>query len=190
MSLLSHFVTDRRRFDLTPTDLVVRASRAAQRGVNVVQVRERDLDSGALAVLVADVVRAVAGTHTKVVVNDRADVAIAAGAHGVHLRGDSFAAARIRVIAPAGFIVGRSVHSSAEIEAASGEGGCDYLMFGTVFASAGKPHGHPVAGLDALRAACRQTRLPVIAIGGIDESRLEAIEKTGAAGFAAVGMFM
>ena len=91
---------------------------------------------------------------------------------------------------PAGFIVGRSVHSGAEIAAASAAGGCDYLTFGTVFASAGKPQGHPVAGLDALRAACRQTRLPVIAIGGIDAARLDDIENTGAAGFAAVGMFM
>ena len=190
MSLLTHFVTDRRRFDVSLADLVARASRAARNGVDVIQVRERDLDGGPLASLVADVVRAVRGTGTKVVVNDRADVAIAAGAHGVHLRGDSYAADRVRAIAPNGFLVGRSVHSAAEIDAATAAGGCDYLTFGTVFASAGKPAGHHVAGLDALRAACRHTALPVIAIGGIDESRLGDIEKTGAAGFAAVGMFM
>ena len=187
MSLLSHFVSDRRRFGVSASALVERAARAAQRGVHVIQVRERDLDGGAIASLVAAIVAAVGGTGTKVVVNDRADVAIAAGAHGVHLRGDSYPADRVRAIAPPGFIVGRSVHTIEEI---AGAGPCDYVTFGTVFASAGKPAAHPVAGLDALRAACRSTALPVIAIGGIDESRLDAIEKTGAAGFAAVGMFM
>jgi thiamine-phosphate diphosphorylase len=91
---------------------------------------------------------------------------------------------------PAGFILGRSVHSLAEIDAAVADGACDYLMFGTVFPSAGKPAGHPVAGLDALREACRRSPLPVIAIGGIDRSRLAEIEQSGAAGFAAVGMFV
>jgi thiamine-phosphate diphosphorylase len=190
VSLLSHFVTDRRRFDLSPSALVAHAARAARGGVHVIQVRERDLEGRALAALVADVVQAVSGTRTRVVVNDRADVAIAAGAHGVHLRGDSYPAARVRAIAPAGFIVGRSVHSDAEIDTESASGACDYLTFGTVFASAGKPGGHPVAGLEALRAACSRTALPVIAIGGVEESRLGDIERTGAAGFAAVGMFM
>ena len=190
MSLLSHFVTDRRRFDLSASALVACAARAARGGVNVIQIRERDLESGALAALVADVVQAVRGTGTKVVVNDRADVAIAAGANGVHLRGDSYPAVRLRAITPPGFIVGRSVHSDAEIDAESVSGACDYLTFGTVFASAGKPVGHPVAGLEALREACRRTALPVIAIGGIEASRLDDIEKTGAAGFAAVGLFM
>jgi len=190
VSLLSHFVTDRRRFALSPSELIARAARASSRGVNVIQVRERDLEGDALAALVTRILEAVSGTATKVVVNDRADVALAAGAHGVHLRADSYSAARLRAIVPPGFLIGRSVHSGAEIDAAAAAGGCDYLSFGTLFASSGKPAGHPIAGLDALRDAVRRTAIPVIAIGGIDETALAGIEKTGAAGFAAVGMFM
>ena len=188
MTLQAHFVTDRRRFDLTAADLVARAARAAQRGVAFVQVRERDLDDRDLVRLVREIVAA--APLARVLVNDRADVALAAHAHGVHLRGDSAPASRVRAIAPHGFVVGRSVHTSAEIDSAIAEGGCDYLLFGTVFPSAGKPEGHRAAGLEALRDVCARSPLPVIAIGGIDESRLAAIENAGAAGFAAVGMFM
>jgi thiamine-phosphate pyrophosphorylase len=82
------------------------------------------------------------------------------------------------------------VHSLAEVDAAVADGGCDYLLFGTVFRSAGKPDGHPVSGLDALRAVCARSPLPVIAIGGVTEARAADIAAAGAAGFAAVGFFM
>jgi thiamine-phosphate pyrophosphorylase len=186
----AHFVTDRVRFGVTPADLVSRVVSAVTRGVDVIQVRERDLDDRRLLILTKEIVAAVGVGPTRVLVNDRADIALAAEAHGVHLRGDSPRASRVRSLVPAGFILGRSVHSLAEIDAAVADGACDYLMFGTVFPSAGKPAGHPVAGLDALREACRRSPLPVIAIGGIDRSRLAEIEQSGAAGFAAVGMFM
>ena len=190
MSLRAHLVTDRVRFGLSPAELVDRVVRAVSRGIDVVQIRERDLDDRGLIVLTEQIVAAVYGTATRVLVNDRADVAVAAGAHGVHLRGDSPPASRVRAIVPAGFILGRSVHSRAEIDAVVADGACDYLMFGTVFPSAGKPPGHPVAGVDALRDACARSPIPVIAIGGIDQSRLAEIAQSGAAGFAAVAMFM
>jgi len=188
-TLRSHFVTDRLRLGLDADALVARAARAARDGVDVIQVRERDLADGELLALVRRVVAATAGTAARILVNDRTDVAVAGRAHGVHLRGDSAAASRVRAIAPAGFTIGRSVHSAHEIAVAVADGASDYLMFGTVFASAGKPSGHPVAGLDALREACRRSPLPVIAIGGIDPSRLDEIAHAGAAGFAGVGMF-
>jgi thiamine-phosphate pyrophosphorylase len=136
-----------------------------------------------------------------VVVNDRADIAIAAGAAGVHLREDSPPASRVRAAfaeasapnspkATQRFLIGRSVHSLAGIDAAVADGGCDYLLFGTVFPSEGKPGDHAVAGLDALREACARSRLPVIAIGGMNEARAAAARDAGAAGFAAVGLFM
>jgi thiamine-phosphate pyrophosphorylase len=180
-------VTDRRRFGLSVEALVERAARADP---DVIQVRERDLSDRDLFELVRAMVRAIAGLRTKVLVNDRADIAIAAGAAGVHLRSDSAAGARVRGMVPAGFVVGRSVHSLADVDAALADGGCDYLLFGTVFPSAGKPPEHPVAGLDGLAAACRRSAIPVIAIGGIDAARLDDVANTGAAGFAGVGMFM
>jgi len=188
--LIEHFVTDRRRFGLSTDALIDRAAEAARRGVDVIQVRERDLPDRDLVALVRRVVEVTAGTGARVLVNDRLDVAVAAGAAGVHLRSDSPSASRIRAIAGSGLLIGRSVHSTPEVDAAVADGGCDYLMFGTVFPSSGKPEGHPIAGLDALKDVCRRSPLPVVAIGGVDRSRVEHIEAAGAAGFAAVGLFM
>lgn len=190
MSLQGYFITDRRRYGLDAAALVGRAERAARGGVTVIQVRERDLDDRQLVALVRAIVAAVAATPVRVLVNDRADIAVVAGAHGVHLRGDSVSAPRVRALAPPQFLIGRSVHSVEEVDAAVAAGGCDYLLFGTVFASAGKPDGHRVTGLEVLRDACRRSPVPVYAVGGIDQTRLAAIEETGVAGFAAVGMFM
>ena len=203
----SMLVTDRRRFGLSVEALVERAARA---DVDVIQVRERDLADRDLLALVGAMVRATAGLRTHVLVNDRADIALAAGAAGVHLRSDSAAGSRVRAAfaasaeasapkaagaasaatATEGFLIGRSVHSLAEVDAALAGGGYDYLLFGTVFHSAGKPPGHPVAGLDALAAACGRSPIPVFAIGGIDAARLDDVANTGAAGFAGVGLFM
>jgi thiamine-phosphate pyrophosphorylase len=187
--VIRHFVTDRRRFGLSAPALVDRAAAAAARGAGVVQLRERDLPDAELLDLAVRLVETLGG-RAAVLINDRVDVALAAGAAGVHLRGDSPPASRLRTMVPPGFTIGRSVHSLEEIDAAAGDGGCDYLMFGTVFPSAGKPEGHPVAGLERLAAACRRSPLPVIAIGGITPDREAEIARAGAAGLAAVGWFM
>lgn len=188
--LQSHLVTDRARFGLSIDTLIERLAAAARSGVSAIQVRERDLPDRDLIDLVGRVMAAVRATPAIVLVNDRADVALAAGAAGVHLRADSMPGARLRAIAPPGFVIGRSVHDGVEVNDAVAERAYDYLLFGTVFPSAGKPAGHRPAGLDALRDACRRSPLPVIAIGGVDASRLPLIEESGAAGFAAIGMFM
>jgi thiamine-phosphate pyrophosphorylase len=195
-----HFVTDRLRFGLSIDELVARAAAAVSAAVDVIQIRERDLADGQLAALVRRIAVLTAGTNTRVILNDRADIAIAAGAAGVHLRGDSRPASRVaafaeasaarRPAAPGGFVIGRSVHSLAEADAAIVDGGCDYLLFGTVFPSKGKPAGHPVAGLEALAQVCVRSPLPVIAIGGITERNAPLVRDAGAAGFAAVGFFM
>jgi thiamine-phosphate pyrophosphorylase len=197
---LRHVVTDRGRYHLSVDELLVRITRAVRAGVDVIQVRERDLPDRELAALVRQIVAAAAGTTTRVLVNDRADIAIVTGAAGVHLRGDSPPASRVAAVAASAkasapgpsqeFVIGRSVHSLAEVDAAVEDGGCDYLMFGTVFPSDGKPEGHPIAGLDALREVCARSPLPVIAIGGMTEERAAEARRAGAAGFAAVGMFM
>ena len=190
MTLLAHAVTDRGRFGLSLDALVDRLVLAARSGVSAIQIRERDLPDRDLLTLVRRVIAAVQSTPAIVLVNDRPDVAIAAGAAGVHLRANSMPGTRVRAMAPPGFVIGRSVHDTAEVDAAVAERAYDYLLFGTVFASAGKPAGHRTAGLDGLRATCQRSPLPVIAIGGVDPSRLPLIEESGAAGFAAVGMFM
>ena len=168
--------------------LVERIRVAAESGVNLVQIRQPGYEARALVRLVDDAVNAVRGTRARVLVNDRLDVALAAGAHGVHLRGDSMPASRVRPFAPAGFIIGRSVHSAEEALQATREGGLDYLIFGTVFATASKPD-QPASGLAPLAAVCAATPLPVLAIGGMTEHALGAVGKSGASGFAAINLF-
>jgi thiamine-phosphate pyrophosphorylase len=169
--------------------LVERARIAARAGVHLVQIRERDLDGRALFELVRACLHAVRGTRTRVLVNDRLDVALAAGAHGVHLRGDSFPAARARAITPRGFLIGRSVHDVAEARDVTADGALDYVIFGPVFATASKP-GKTPAGLLALSDIVAATSVPVLAVGGISATRIPEIMTTGAAGVAAIGMFV
>jgi thiamine-phosphate pyrophosphorylase len=180
MTLLC-LVTDRRR-----TDPVDQARAAAAAGIDFIQVRERDLEAAALAALVRAVLDATRGSGTRVLVNDRLDVALATGAHGVHLRADSFPVAAARHAGPPGFLVGRSVHS---VDEAVGASGADYLVAGTVFPTASKP-GQPMhlgaAGLERIVAA---TRTPVLAIGGVTLDTAAAIAGAGAAGIAAIGLY-
>ena len=177
-------ITDRQRY----ADVVGSIRRAAAAGVHLVQIRERDLDGGPLLALTRECLSAISGTPTRLVVNDRVDVALAAGAHGVHLRADSVPAAAVRRIAPPGFLVGRSVHSVEEAVSAAGDRAVDYLIFGTVYPTASKP-GRSAAGLDVLRAVCQAVPVPVLAVGGIGRQNMAAVLAAGAAGVAGISMF-
>ena len=187
-------VTDRRR--LTPqartTDAELAAleaeiDEAAAAGIDVIQVRERDLEAADLAAFVGRVVRRMRGTATRVVVNERADVARAAGADGVHLRSDGLSVERIRAWGPSAWWVGRSIHSAADAERHQS---ADYLLFGTTFASTSKPAGAPVAGLAALGEAVRVSAAPIWAIGGVTPETAPACLDAGAKGVAAIAAFL
>ena len=169
--------------------LLDRLTEAAVAGADIIQVRERLLCDRDLAGFTETLVERVAMTPTRILVNDRTDIALAANAHGVHLKSDGPAAADVRSLVPPGFIVGRSIHSAAEARALSADGAYDYLLFGTVFNSDSKPEGHPVAGLGGLREACAATSLPVLAIGGIGLERARPVIEAGAAGIAAISLF-
>lgn len=180
-------VTDRARF--TSVDaLVARVAAAARAGVHLVQVREPSLEARDLLCLAGRCVEATRGTRTRVLVNDRVDVALASRADGVHLRGDSVAASAVRRVAPPGFIVGRSVHAVAEARQAVVDGALDYLIFGSVFETSSKP-GQPPAGVEALAAVASAVAVPVLAIGGMTLERLPAVASAGASGFAAIDLF-
>jgi thiamine-phosphate diphosphorylase len=180
-------VTDRQRTG-GPDGVVEQVAWAARAGVHLVQVRERDLEGRALTTLVQRCVEAARGSRTRVVVNDRLDVALAAGADGVHLRGDSMPASRVRAITPPGFLVGRSVHACDEAVSVEAAGGLDYLLFGTVFRTASKPD-RVAAGTDVLATVASAARVPVLAIGGVTPDNLHEVAAAGAAGFAAIGLF-
>jgi thiamine-phosphate diphosphorylase len=181
-------ITDRRRLAGGDDALVDRVAAAAAAGVELVQVRERDMEARELSRLVTRCVDAVRGTRARILVNDRLDVALTAGAHGVHLRSDSMPASRARSLAPIGFLIGRSVHSLAEAVAASEGGGLDYLLFGTVFATASKP-GQVPAGVNALAEISAAVHLPVLGVGGVSRQTAAQLEGTRCAGFAAIGWF-
>jgi thiamine-phosphate diphosphorylase len=186
-------VTDRRRLSEARADdvrstaaLVDLAHRAVDAGVDLIHVRERDLDAAAQVELAADIVRVACGSTTRVVVNDRVDVAIASGAHGVHLRADSISAAAARELAPPPFLIGRSVHTTDEARQAAD---ADYLIAGTVFPSRSKPDARSWLGTDGLRAIAAATHAPVLGIGGITLDRVADVAATGAAGIAAIALF-
>ena len=167
--------------------LLAQARFAVDAGVDLIQVRERDLEAAALADWVSDLLIVTRGTATRIVVNDRLDVALACGADGVHLRADSIAIAAARRLAPLGFLVGRSVHTTSEAADASD---ADYLIAGTVFPSQSKGPADRLLGVDGLRAMVVAAAVPVLAIGGISLDHLDAVAAAGAAGIAAIGLFM
>jgi thiamine-phosphate diphosphorylase len=186
-----YLVTDRRRLDAsarTAREEVTALERwleDAYGRVDVIQIRERDLDGNVLCELAGRAVARARGTGTRVLVNDRADVARAVGADGVHLRADGPAVERVRTLGPPGWIVGRSVHAADE---AVRHGTADYLIFGTVFPGGSKAVA--TAGLSMLTAVVAATTVPVIAIGGIDPPRATLAVRAGAAGVAGIGIFL
>jgi thiamine-phosphate diphosphorylase len=161
---------------------------AIEAGIDIIQVRERDLDPRVLRAFVARLVGRrdrSPGRPTAILVNDRADVALGAGADGVHLRGDGPPVARVRALSPA-LRVGRSVHSAGEAAAASD---ADWLVFGPVFETGSKP-GAAAAGLDGLARACSASNAPVFAVGGLTPERAVRAGRAGASGVAAIGAFL
>jgi thiamine-phosphate pyrophosphorylase len=198
-------VTDRHR--LSPGERSLAAARrclleqtryAVVAGVDLIHLRERDLAAADLAALAVELLAITRGSGTRVVINDRIDVAIACGADGVHLRADSINVAAARRLAPRPFLIGRSVHNASE---AAGAAGADYVVAGTVFPSLSKPgldgggtqddfHGQGLLGTGGLKAVVQAASVPVLAIGGVSVERAGEVARAGASGIAAIGLFM
>jgi thiamine-phosphate diphosphorylase len=176
-------VTDRRQLapDARTTSHEVAALErwlddALSADVDLIQIRERDLDA-----------RELGDRAPRIVVNDRADVALAAGADGVHLRGDAPGVDAVRTLGPASWLIGRSVHTIDEVRE---HAAADYLFFGTVFPGGSKGASAPTQGLEALARAAAASTVPLIAIGGITPARARDAIMHGAAGVAAIGVFL
>ncbi|HYG81337.1 MAG TPA: thiamine phosphate synthase [Pyrinomonadaceae bacterium] len=162
---------------------------AVRAGVSLVQLREKRLTARALYELTARSADLVRGTETRLLVNDRADIARAAGADGVHLTTRSLQASIVRQTFGPDFLIGVSTHTPAEAGAAR-EQGADFAVFGPVFDTPSKrAYGRPV-GLEPLREVAQKlSPFPLIALGGVTLDNAPSALDAGASGVAAIRLF-
>ena len=194
VSPLVFYVTDRKTLPGgSSAELVERIRRSAVATVDFVQIREKDLPAGELLRTVREAVCVTREVSlTRIIVNDRLDVALTAGASGVHLGRESLPAEEAMRWcragnAPADFMVGVSCHSVEEAREAE-KVGASYAFFGPVFDTPSKRLFGPPQGIELLRDVCCAVKMPVIAIGGVNNSTAAECIKAGAAGIAAIRM--
>lgn len=157
--------------------------------VALFQIREKSLPARVLYDLTRRAVEITGDSKTRLLVNDRFDVARAAGADGVHLTSQSLPVSVVREICGAEFLIGVSTHSVAEAHAARAAG-ADFVVFGPIFDTESKRAFGPPQGLDKLRLLTRELgEFPVIAIGGVTEENSAACLTAGASGIAGISMF-
>jgi thiamine-phosphate pyrophosphorylase len=177
------YVTD--RHTLGPETLLDAIARNLAAGVDWIQIREKDLSARALFELVEAAIELPNPHASKIIVNTRADVAVAAGAAGVHLPSGSPAP---RFWRRPGFFIGVSCHSLKDVRQAEAEG-ADYAVFGPVFAPLSKTAGREPTGLEGLAQAAAAVRIPVLALGGVTRENSPACISAGAAGVAGISLF-
>ena len=200
--MLLYYITDRSQFPGDETARRIRLletiAQALRCGVNLIQLREKDLPPHQLEILAREAIQLKTENQklkTAFLINSRTDIALACRAEGVHLRSDDIPASEVRKIwnqsdagttAPA--MVGVSCHTRAEVARAAQEG-ADFAVFGPVFEKANteKMDSRP-AGLDALHEACAE-KIPVIALGGITLENVAACIQAGASGIAGIRLF-
>lgn len=162
------------------TGLLERAKAAALGGATCIQLRLKDVPARDLVELARELVRAVG---VPVIINDRADVAIAAGAAGVHLGPDDVPPAAVRTFAPDGFIIGASVGTTDEV---AGAEGADYVGIGPVFATGSKRDAGVAIGVEGFSRLAAVTGLPAVGIGGVTQENARELVNAGAAGVAVI----
>lgn len=156
---------------------------AVECGIPLIQIREKQLTARLLFSLTKEAAAITRSSETKLLVNDRSDIAAAAGADGVHLTSRSLPASVVRQAFGVEMLIGVSTHSLEEVTRAA-DGGADFAVFGPVFETPGKGL---AVGLDELGRVCRAAApFPVLGLGGIDETNAAEVLDAGAAGFAAI----
>ncbi|MBN2231561.1 MAG: thiamine phosphate synthase [Deltaproteobacteria bacterium] len=166
-------------------DLAADVGRAVDAGVRIVQCRRKsgnDRDFLARAEALAKLCRV---RRVPFIVNDRPDIALLNGADGLHLGQDDLPIAAARRVVGDRMVIGRSTHTLEQAVVAAAEG-ADYIGFGPIFPTSGKENPDPVVGIDGLAAVLRAVTVPVVAIGGIDESNIGAVAATGVPAIAVI----
>jgi thiamine-phosphate pyrophosphorylase len=160
--------------------------------VDWIQIREKDLQGRELLDLVRLAIESTRGTGAKIIVNDRLDIALTAGAAGVHLGEMALPVEAVaewkRTAGRKDFLIGVSCHSIESARAAQ-SGGADHIFFGPVFATPSKTSFGPPQGIERLREVCEAVRISVLAIGGVNLENAPSCMEAGAAGVAAIRLF-
>ncbi len=182
-----YLVTDRRQTGGRPLAPLV--GQAAAAGLRTVQVRERDLATRDLLALSAELRAMMQAQGGRVMINDRADLVLALGADGVHLRADSLPVKVVRRLLGPERLIGVSAHSLDEVVRAESDG-ADFVVLGPVYDTPSKREYGPPIGLHPLEEAGRRCRIPVFAIGGITAARVAEVRRAGAYGVAVVSAIL
>ncbi|MCZ2157324.1 MAG: thiamine phosphate synthase [Bryobacterales bacterium] len=185
--MLRCYITDRRQVGgLTP--LLDRIARALALGVELIQIREKDLPVRELTDFTRAVMALPNPGHSLILINGRPDVALAAGAHGVHLPGGSIAPSELRPILPERFVIGVSCHSRDELFRAQAED-ADYTFISPVFRPLSKDDSRPPLGLKGLHDAVEGLQIPSFALGGILPENIADCIAAGVPGVAGISLF-
>jgi thiamine-phosphate pyrophosphorylase len=181
--LITDGETTEQNFSERQTRILNLVSVAVETKIALIQIREKKLSARKVFNLALEAVRIAKSSDTKILVNDRADIALAAKADGVHLTASSVSAKVIRRNFPKDFIIGVSAHTIEKVIEAK-ENEADFATFSPIFFTASKD---APKGLSALQVVCESVKpFPILALGGINETNYEKVLQIGASGFAAI----